>query len=116
MVASVLVIVLEVGLFLSAVIPLAISWTRSTIPINKWNRASLYIASLSLIWFVAAARFPLALGQYYSTLRYTIILTNLLVMLACTVVVFVRESRLRRPLGLACLMLTVMWFIVAAAN
>jgi hypothetical protein len=116
MVASALVIVLEVGLFLSTVIPLGISWTRSASPIDKRNRASLYIASLSLIWFVAAARFPLALGRYYSTLRYTVILANLLVMLACTVVVFVRKSRLRGPLGLACLILTVIWFLVAAIN
>jgi len=48
--------------------------------------------------------------------RYVLILANLLVMLVCTVVVFLRRSEWRRPLGLSCLMLTVMWFLVAAIN
>jgi len=116
MVERTLVMVFVLGLFLSAIIPLGISCARAARPTKEWSRACLYIATLSLTWLIAAAVFPVALGRFYTKSRYVLILANLLVMLVCTVVVFLRRSEWRRPLGLSCLMLTVMWFLVAAIN
>jgi hypothetical protein len=104
------------GLFLSPVIPLIFSWVRSPGLTEKRNLAFLCLATFSSMWLIAGILFPIALGRYYSDLRFTIIYANLFVMLACATAVFWRKSRLRITLGLACLMQAVIWFFVAAVN
>ena len=78
--------------------------------------ASLYIATFSYMWLIAGVLFPITLGRYYTDLRFTIIAANLLVMLVCATAVLWRKSRLRIPLGVACLMQALVWFFVAAVN
>ena len=115
-VATVPIALLVFGVYLSPVIPLGFSWARSANRTDIRTLALLSISTLSSTWLIAGALFPITLGRYYSDLRFAIIYANLFLMLVCAVAVFWRKSRLRMPLGIACLMQAVIWSFVAALN
>ena len=115
-VASTPLALLLFGLCLSPLVPLVLSWVRAPGLTDRPSWASLCIATLSSLWLIAGALFPITLGRYYTDLRFTIIYTNLLVMLICATTAFLRKSRLRVPLGIGCLMQALVWFYAAAVN
>jgi hypothetical protein len=68
--------------FLVPGIPLTLSWAH-----RGWRGETqaipLYTATISFIWLIAGSIFPGALGGYYSKLRFTLILLNVLTLLLC---------------------------------
>jgi hypothetical protein len=76
----------------------------------------LLAATFSNSWVLLAWKYPGALGNDYSNLRYSIISFNAFAMLACAVLASLSNSRSRIPLAFASTLLAALWFIVGAIN
>jgi hypothetical protein len=74
------------------------------------------VATASYIWLVLGMWFPKLLGSYYSNFRFVIIDGNWLVMVGCSIIVFLSKGSNKMPLGIACILTTVLWTLVAAVN
>ena len=117
MVAGTPLAILAFGLMLSPGIPLVASWVRPSVDADERSSMAVrWVPTFSYLWLVAGALFPISLGPYYSNARFVIIYTNLLLMLICATIAFLRKSRLGALIGIASSMLAVVWFLVAALN
>jgi hypothetical protein len=76
----------------------------------------LIIATCSHAWLLLAMKFPQFLGASYSTVRFSIIDVNFLVMLACAITAFRLRVKGKILFGVACLLTTWLWGIVGAIN
>jgi hypothetical protein len=105
------------ALFSSPAIPIAYAWRKFALDRSARrivHLAPLSIATISMLWFDAAAANLSFLGPSDGSLRHAIIGGNLLAVLACAAVsllsLFFRNARAQRiATGLACLMLAVEW-------
>ena len=77
----------------------------------------LVISTASYLWQVAAIwHFPVLLGPDYSNRRFAIIDLNCIGMLLCSIAAFRIRNVSRVPLGVACLLTTLLWGILGAIN
>jgi|SRR5579859_5769511 len=67
-------------------------------------------------WFFLATKYPNAIGDSYSNLRYVVIELNLLAMLACAVLALLSNTQGRLPLAIASVLLAAFWLFVLVAN
>lgn len=74
------------------------------------------LATASYTWAVLGMWFPKLLGAYYSNLRFVVIDGNWVVMLACSITVFLPKGSDKISLGIACILTTVLWTLMAAVN
>ncbi|HVU48984.1 MAG TPA: hypothetical protein VHD85_22855 [Terracidiphilus sp.] len=111
------------ALFSSPAVPLFFAW-RLLLRSERSNRLGtlilVVIASLSLIWFVAATMNYRFTGPLSGTLHYFITAGNLIAAIVCAVFCLVtsyrRGQRAARLLTcLACLMLAVEWTLLGIA-
>jgi hypothetical protein len=92
-------------------IPIAISWVRGSV-----RSVSLYAATVSFVWLIVAVFVQVMLAGYYTNLRFALIYANVLAMLAFAIIALMNKARRSLPTAVACLMLSVLWFFVAAIN
>ena len=115
MVNNIVVVVVFSACLLPGV-PITLAWVRMTNTLPVRQLVPLYAASLSFVWLVAGLFFPVSLGGYSTTLRYTLIEANLALMLVCSIMAFTKKSALSRTAGTACVMMLIVWTYVAAIN
>jgi hypothetical protein len=97
--------------FLLPGIPIVVAWLY-----GSGGRIPLYAATISFIWLVSAAFAPFMLAGYYTNLRFSLIYANVSAMLVFGAVAFAKKAGRSLPTVIACLMLSAIWFFVAAIN
>lgn len=92
-------------------VPIVISWVH-----KSGSPVPLYAATISYVWLVVATLVPAILAGYYTNLRFALIYVNVLAMLGFAIIALANKTRRSVPAAIACLMLSVLWFFVAAIN
>ena len=98
---------------------LLLSWYRSfSAPSRLGTRwwLLLSVATSSHIWLILGMWSPMFLGQTYSNVRFAIIDVNCVVVLGCSIGIFLSKGDNKMPLGIACILTTVLWIFVGAVN
>lgn len=78
--------------------------------------APLICVTLSVTWLLVSLRVPSVLGGSYSHWRFTVIDGNFVLMLLASIAAFSNATKLRLPVGAACVLTTILWSFIGAMN
>lgn len=107
------------ALLVAPVILAAIGWIvylRRPAAVRPAYLAPLICVTVSVTWLLVSFRIPAVLGGSYSHWRFAVIDGNFVLMLLASIAAFSNTTRLKLPVGAACVLTTILWSFIGAMN